>query len=51
MARKAVGAPATMDIRVLAQQRGTDREFLLAIQPTGNGLFDRLFVRGKVDGY
>mgnify|MGYP006915170862 FL=1 len=40
-----------MDVKGFLLSNGTDREFLLAIQPTGNGLFDRLFVRGKVDGY
>lgn len=40
-----------MDVKGFLLSNGTDREFLLTIQPSTAGPFDRLVVREKVDGY
>ena len=40
-----------MTVKGFLLQNGTDREFLLTIQPSAQGPFERLVVREKVDGY
>ncbi|GMV50654.1 hypothetical protein FBQ96_16215 [Nitrospirales bacterium NOB] len=40
-----------MDVKGFLLSNGTDREFLLSIQPSAHGPYDRLVVREKVDGY
>ncbi|MEX5217012.1 MAG: hypothetical protein AB7G68_17335 [Nitrospiraceae bacterium] len=40
-----------MTVKGFLLQNGSDREFLLTIQPSAQGPFERLVVREKVDGY
>ncbi|WHZ13343.1 MAG: hypothetical protein OJF52_000175 [Nitrospira sp.] len=40
-----------MDVKGFLLSNGTDREFLLTIQPSTVGPFERLVVKEKVDGY
>jgi hypothetical protein len=40
-----------VDVKGFLLSNGTDREFLLTIQPSTAGPFDRLVVKENVDGY
>ncbi|WHZ22898.1 MAG: hypothetical protein OJF47_002010 [Nitrospira sp.] len=40
-----------MDVKGFLLSNGTDHEFLLMIQPSTVGPFERLVVKEKVDGY